>query len=736
MLELLAPAGNMECAEAAIYNGANAIYVGLGNFSARQSAENFDSAAFSALIKKAHSFGVKVYVAMNTIVKNEELSSFVQTLLFAWNHGADAIILQDIFLGKYIHEQYPNILLHLSTQAGVCNLEGAKIAKEYGFSRVILARETPLSEIKKIAQFIETEVFVQGALCTAFSGQCYFSSFAGGNSGNRGRCKQPCRKLYAYDRNGNEEKNYALSLSDLCVGEDIQKLIDIGVVSFKIEGRMRRAEYVAAAVRYYNGILDGAGDLNERLSDLKRTYNRGNYTKGLAFGQDKRFLSTAIQGHIGEKVGVVKVVNGKFLVESRFKPQSGDGFKILRDGKEIGGAIFVKQEGKCFVISSKIRLKNGDGVFVTTDTAVNQRLLFKNKRICLSVSLRFVEGELPVAECDGVRFEGETPLQSAQSRPLSIEELSSCFLKIDTYPFEISLKEIELNGSIFIPKSELNAFRRAFYSAVWVFLSKTDNQVCDYASFIIPSFKGENEKTAVIATDFEGVNTDIAIYKANDYSSPLPESFKKGNFEKYLYYPAFATEKDLQALAEKLEETQIDGVYAENFGGLTFAKEKGVALFAGTGFNLINSISVDILLKESCVRYYAISKEGNAEELSSMVSDKAFVLSSGNIKVMELCYCPFGKFCNTCDKKQVYRLTDENGRIFLVRRYLAADGSCRFEVYNCVDLVGLGVNGAGKLLDLSLLKDKEEAILAKDNEGMQKKTYVAYTSGHYKRGVL
>jgi len=173
MLELLAPAGNMECAEAAIYNGANAIYVGLGNFSARQSAENFDSAAFSALIKKAHSFGVKVYVAMNTIVKNEELSSFVQTLLFAWNHGADAIILQDIFLGKYIHEQYPNILLHLSTQAGVCNLEGAKIAKEYGFSRVILARETPLSEIKKIAQFIETEVFVQGALCIAFSGNSY-----------------------------------------------------------------------------------------------------------------------------------------------------------------------------------------------------------------------------------------------------------------------------------------------------------------------------------------------------------------------------------------------------------------------------------------------------------------------------------------------------------------------------------------------------------------------------------
>ena len=254
----------------------------------------------------------------------EEIENFFKDMLFAWNEGTDAIILQDVFLGKIAHEKYPEIVLHLSTQAGVCNVYGAKFAKECGFSRVILARETPLSEIAKIAEIIETETFVHGALCTCFSGQCYFSSFAGGNSGNRGRCKQPCRKKYAYDRNGNTEKNYALSLSDLCVGEDITKLINAGVVSFKIEGRMRRPEYVAAAVRYYRNLLDGKGDNASALSDLKRTYNRGNYTKGLAFGQDKRFLSTAIQGHLGEKVGVVKVINGQYLVESRFTPQKGD----------------------------------------------------------------------------------------------------------------------------------------------------------------------------------------------------------------------------------------------------------------------------------------------------------------------------------------------------------------------------------------------------------------------------
>ena len=150
-----------------------------------------------------------------------------------------------------------HLCLHLSTQAGVCNALGAKYAKELGFSRVILARETRLADIVEIAKIIETEAFVQGALCTCFSGQCYLSSFAGGNSGNRGKCKQPCRKRYKIDRAGFDEYAYRISLSDLCVGEDIQKLTEAGVSSFKIEGRMRRPEYVASAVAYYRALIDG-----------------------------------------------------------------------------------------------------------------------------------------------------------------------------------------------------------------------------------------------------------------------------------------------------------------------------------------------------------------------------------------------------------------------------------------------------------------------------------------------
>lgn len=736
MLEILAPAGNADSAHAAINNGANAIYLGYSSFSARQSADNFDGESLRAVIEKAHLQNVKVYVAMNTIVKDSEIESFIKTLLSVWSMGADAIILQDMLLGKALHERYPAIELHLSTQAGVCNVNGAELAKSYGFSRVILARETPFEEIKKITKIIETEVFVQGALCTCFSGQCYFSSFAGGNSGNRGRCKQPCRKLYSYDRAGFEERAYALSLSDLSVGEDIQKLIDAGVTSFKIEGRMRRVEYVAAAVRYYRCLLDGERATAQALSDLKRTYNRGNYTKGLAFGQDKRFLSPAVQGHLGEKVGVVKVVNGTFFVESQFIPQNGDGFKILREGREVGGAFFNKAEKRGFSISSKTRLKNGDGVFITTDTQANKRVLSSEKRRSISLWLQFIEDAPAMVESEGIRFVADEILQRAENRALTAEEVITCFKKTDGLPVDIIFEAVTIQGNIFIPKSKLNALRREFYDLLLKKLTHRQREEYVYQPFESKIVKGAFNKTAVIGTTFENIQADIIIYKPDCFLGEIPDSVKKGLFEKYLYYPAFCTSKDEEALDKLFENGAFDGVYTEGYAGILYAQKRNVKIFAGTGLNLINTISVSELCKISNLTYYAISKEANVEEMQELLGEKAFVLASGDIKLMELCYCPFGKTCEKCDKKDVYRLTDENGRVFPVRRYISANGSCRFEVYNCASLIGTGVKDTGKLLDLTLQKEKEQAVLASENEAAQKKVYDTYTSGHFKRGVL
>lgn len=739
--EILAPAGNAECANTAINHGANAIYLGLNAFSARANADNFDENSLREILKRAHFLGVKAYVAMNTIVKESERAEFFRTLLKVWSIGVDAVILQDALLGKEIHERYPEIVLHLSTQAGVCNEYGAIFAKECGFSRVILARETPLKEIEKITKIIETEVFVQGALCTCFSGQCYFSSFAGGNSGNRGRCKQPCRKLYSYDRAGYEERAYALSLSDLCVGEEIEKLKKAGVLSFKIEGRMRRAEYVGASVSYYRMLLDGADEFEKRqaFEDLKRAYNRGNYTKGLAFFQDKRFLSRAVQGHLGEKVGVVKVENGKYLVESRYLSQNGDAFKILRNGKEVGGAVYAKTYNRGFILSSKIRLLSGDGVFLTTSVQTNERLLSVKKTRKISLSLKFKEGENAVVSGGGVQLKSDWVLEKASARPLTKEELRACFEKTDSLPLEVEFSSVDL-GQVFVAKSVLNGFRRRFYAELekmWTEISRKESLFEEKEnSKLLPC---RTKKTAVIVSDLfalQGVEADIAVYKPYAYQD-LGEIDLSGGYEKYFYLPAFATGEDLEFIERKVKEWEFDGVYAETYGGIAFAKARGWKVFAGTGLNLTNLTSVQKLKEFPFVKYYAVSKELDEREQKVLLTEGGFVLTSGNLKLMDLCYCPFEKTCKTCDKKEIYTLKDEQGRSFPVRRYVGATGECRFEAYNCASLVGNAEYG-GSLIDCSIMDKQKttQSVNASKDENLQKEIYAEYTLGHRRKSVL
>ena len=299
------------------------------------------------------------------------------------------------------------------------------------------------------------------------------------------------------------------------------------------------------------------------------------------------------------------------------------------------------------------------------------------------------------------------------------------------------MADIILQGNIVIPKSELNAFRRAFYAEICdeIAVGKRtlyQEQSCDIP--VLPPL--QTRKTAVIATDFYGVETDVAIYKPKDFSAPLPDSFTEGKFEKYLYFPAFAIRADIFAIEGYIKQTDICGIYAENYGGVLFAEKHGLQLFAGTGLNITNRYSLFKLLRGARLSYYAVSKELNETEMKNLLGAGAFTLSSGNIKIMDLCYCPFGKTCAACDKKDKYTLTDENGRVFPVRRYLSADGSCRFEVFNCADLIGVGAKGANQLIDLSIVTDCQAAVQAKDDEGKQKRIYANYTSGHFKRGVL
>lgn len=721
-IEILAPAGNEECARAAINAGADAIYLGLTSFSARDSADNFDIEKLTSICSYAAVLGVKVYVALNTIVKDGEADEFIKSAVAAHNAGASAIIVQDIYLGSVIKKHYPQIILHLSTQAGACNAYSARMAKEYGFSRIIAARETPLDDLSTMSDIIECETFVQGALCTCFSGQCYFSSFAGGNSGNRGRCKQPCRKKYSWNRVGFESLAYRLSLSDLCVGENVAKLIEVGVSSFKIEGRLRRPEYVAAAVTYYKKLLEGSASEQDKIN-LKLAFNRGNYTKGLAFGQDKSFISSSVAGHIGVFVGIITVQNDKFICKSPLICKVGDGFKILRDGKDVGGAAFGEVVKGGFTLRTFQRLKNGDKVFLTTDSDLLQRLnLCERKRNC-AVIIKILVGYPVSVEINGNVFNAGGAVERAQSRPLSESDVIRCFNKTDKFPFNVNIK-VETDGNAFIPAAKLNAVRREVYKRYSDGFLK--NEELEFLPIDYSVKTNNNGKTAVIAKNLDGITADIGILKPDDYSAIEENLYKRFGGEKFLYVPPFMTTAEIENIKSTLQP--FDGIYCDGVWGEQLSRETGKPLFAGTGFNISNGLQ---LLRVKA-KYVALSKEISIAEAKKLSMNNVFYLTVGNVKLMDLIYCPFEKTCSKCDKRQLYTLTDESGRAFPVRRYKTTD--CRFELYNCSDLISKN-DFCGRLIDCTV-GSAEQISAAADNEEQLKKIFKSYTRGHTANSVL
>ena len=743
MVEILAPAGNKESFLAAINNGANAVYLGLSAFSARQSAENFTKETLSEVICYAHLFNVKVYVALNTLTKDSELPLFFQTLQDAINCGADAIILQDLFMGKIIKERYPNVTLHLSTQAGVNNVYGAILAKEYGFSRVITARETTLEDILEISKVIETEVFIQGALCTAFSGQCYMSSFIGGNSGNRGLCKQPCRKKYTYFVDNNKATDgYALSFADLSVKEDIKKLIEVGVTSFKIEGRMRRPEYVSAACQYYNKIINND---NADISILRRVYNRGDYTKGITFNDFKGIISSKIQNHKGEYVGkITKIIGDQLKINTKITINEGDCFKLIdNNGYEVGNATAILKDNK-IIIKYLGKPSVHDNVNITTDVQLNKKLLSTQKLAKVYINGTFICGEKAklTAACNNKTFTITGDIcQKAINNSLDIVEFTNCMNKVDNYPFDIVIESFNSNG-VFMPKSQLNKYRRDLYSGLFNLFNNSQNIQLNYSDFnsnYITHNNTKSNKIAIISNhfNFDLNNVDCAIFFPDDYNDT--QSFndffnciKGKNITSYLYLPPFANKKDLKIIENILP--QFSGIYAQGYYSIKLAEKYNKKLLFGTGLNIFNNL--DISLANSLNAENVISKELSYNELKHYINSDNYVFTLGKTILMNLIYCPFSKNCVKCKANSSnIILEDEQNRRFFVRKYKLSD--CRFEVYNTADLCcGTDIN-CNKIFNfVSYSKEKCNKILANlDNEQQLKNILQNCTHGNFKRGI-
>ena len=284
MLELLAPAGSMEALRAAVQNGANAVYLGCGTFNARQGAKNFTPQMLTEAVKYCHVRGVAVHLTLNTLVSDKEMPQVAELVRHAAMSGVDAFIVQDLGVIELCKQIAPHVELHGSTQMTIHSLHGVQLCAAWGMKRVVLSRELSREEIRFICQHspIEIEVFGHGALCMAYSGQCYLSAVIGRRSGNRGRCAQPCRQCYGY---GRFQNRYPLSLKDNCLVHYVKELEDMGVASLKLEGRMKRPEYVAAVTGVYRSALDGQPVDRKMMDTLYTAFNRQGFTDGYYAGR-------------------------------------------------------------------------------------------------------------------------------------------------------------------------------------------------------------------------------------------------------------------------------------------------------------------------------------------------------------------------------------------------------------------------------------------------------------------
>ena len=485
--ELLAPAGSYDALVAAINAGCDAVYLSGYMFGARQFAPNFSREELIKAIDVCHIYGVKVYVTVNTLIYEEEVNTFMEYIDFLHKHNVDAVIMQDLGMIDLVHQTYPNLEIHASTQMNIHNVEGVEVCKELGIKRVVLARETNIDTIKKIKEIenMELEVFIHGALCVSYSGQCLMSSLIGGRSGNRGSCAGTCRLAYkVLDEQGNKlnKNNYVLSTKDLNVLDNIGELIDLGIESFKIEGRMKRSEYVFLVVSIYRKAIDSYIETGKVIIDdndikqLKRIFNRY-FTKGFMFGEDNNLITNDYRpNHLGVEIGkVISISNQIVTIKLSDDLSLRDGIRliesdvgctvtnILRNNKKVACAT----KGDIITIKIDGNIRNNDVVVKTTDfnqlESLKNNIKVINKKVVISGIIKLKIGDkIYLKLSDGINsvdVEGFM-VEEAIKSPLTNEQIKKQIRKLGSTPFELNSLEITKDDNVFINNKDLNEIRR------------------------------------------------------------------------------------------------------------------------------------------------------------------------------------------------------------------------------------------------------------------------------------
>lgn len=656
-LELLAPAGSMDALKAAMSGGADAVYLGAAAFGARSTA-GFDEETLRDALRLAHLHRKKIYVTVNILVKERELDDVRRTLSLLSSLGADAVLLQDLGLVKVCREEFPELPIHASTQMALHSASGARLLQSLGAKRAVLARECDLGEIRKAAQTgMEIEAFCHGALCVSCSGQCLFSSMIGGRSGNRGRCAQPCRLPYTYQG----VTGAWLSPRDLCARDELQALADAGVYSFKIEGRLKRPEYVAVVTRAYRNALDGILEGRFTTADekekegLTQIFSRGGFTLGYpGEKRDAAIIDPTRVTPIGVTMGKVKKVyqkGGALLADVTLtKPlHNGDGLEIGKQELRYSGP--EAPAGQTAVLRLRDAVKPGESVRRTEDESqlAAARKTYEGEALNAALPIPF---DATLTAWPGKELflrvtDGESSLtttgdicQPAQKKALDEESAKNALGKTGGTPFILRDLNVKTAGA-FVPASALNALRReALDRLTEARIAAQPRDASAPAKFDLPKRELPAPRLIVKTSDVEiipsllNAGADEILYLPQDfrepYLLPLMENWPK---KTRLCLPSQCGEETFQKLKAWAEERSIPLC-------LSSPNQLGFGDMAGEGVPVMNSESVKLLSHLGCTSV-TLSRELSKSDICDLQKNLCELILPvyGRARLMVLNHC-------------------------------------------------------------------------------------------------
>lgn len=698
--ELLAPAGNLEIFKGVIESGADAVYVGGSMFGARAYANNFTEEELLEAIDFAHLRGVKVYLTVNTLIKNSELSKLYDYLLVYYKRGLDAVIVQDIGVVKAIHEDFPSMEIHTSTQMTVTGADGVRFLSQFGVTRVVMAREVSLAEMKRIHEEtgMELEAFVHGALCYSYSGQCLFSSILGGRSGNRGRCAQPCRLPYTVEGKKDE---YILSLKDMCGIKALDKLHDAGVYSLKIEGRMKQLEYACGVVKYYRSYIDSMKPVTDADYDrIKALGNRCGFTDRYYFDHNGSDMVTYVKPNFVSNAAEPSPEKRKLSIEGEL---------VLREGKP--GSLTVKRGDVTYKASI-------EPVSAALKAPLDKKAAIDRINKTGDTDFEFSHIKAQIGE--------NVFVPNGALNKLRRDAISGLCDKLLKKYYRNDARYVDMSGLTALPEHVVKSD------------AAHDEAVNDYTT--ICSCMTRSQLDTLISYEcFDVFYLDFDMYDRKTLIQQFADDVKsltKRNKKVYLMLPTIfrADSSDyFVSIAKELDKVSFEGFVVKNYEELYLTENlfTGKKVILDHNMYTFNDVSKSAFFEHG-VSGDTVPLELNSREIMHRNNIGSQMIVYGYYPLMTTANCVH-KNTKGCDKKQKL--------IYLKDRYNKSFAVCN----NCKECYNTIYNSLPTMLIKNISKLKEAGIRSfrysftietpKQIKAVMDDKVAEYTNGHYKRGV-